>query len=364
VANLTPEREMNMKSLDRFSPEERLIGRRAFLRMSGLLGLGAASGLLMPKTAEALKLDQKNYRVSETRVAMGTVVSMTLIHPGKDQAEEAMGLAFQEIERLTGVMNRFAGSTALSLLNKEGRLKDMPPEMQHILERSLYYHTITGGAFDITVKPVVDLFQAKYEKGKLIEPGESELKGLIELVDARNVEVRARSVSFKKPGMGITLDGIAKGYIVDRASDLLSTRKIANHLINAGGDIRTAGNGAEEKPWTVAIEDPRKKKEYPDIIHMRDGAVATSGNYEVYYDREKMFHHIVNPRTGLSPALSTSVSVMAKTTMDADALSTSVFVMDPEPGIRFINSLPGCHSLVIDRSGRVLKSNSWKSAAA
>ncbi len=355
---------MNMKTLDRFSREDRLVGRRAFLKLSGLLGLGAASGLLLPKAAEALKLDQKNYKVSETRLAMGTIVSMTLIHHSKDQAEDAMGLAFEEIERLTALMNRFAGSTAISALNKDGRLMDAPPEMQRVLERSLFFHKITGGAFDITVKPVVDLFQANYDKGSRIEPKESELRGLIELVNAGNVELSGRSVSFKRPGMGITLDGIAKGYIVDKASELLSGHKISNHLINAGGDIRTAGSAEGEKPWTVAVEDPRKKNQYPDIIHLRDGAIATSGNYEVYYDREKMFHHIVNPRTGLSPALSTSVSVIAKTTMDADALSTSVFVMDPEPGIRFINSLPDCHSLVIDRSGKIIKSNGWKSVAA
>jgi thiamine biosynthesis lipoprotein len=364
VVNLACEREMNMKSEHRFSLEERLIGRRSFLRMSGLIGLGAASGFMLPKAAEALKFDQKNYKVSETRLAMGTVVSMTLIHPSKDHAEEAMGLAFKEIDRLSAMMNRFAGSAAISTLNKDGRLRDLPTEMQHVLERSLFFYKITGGAFDITVKPVVDLFQEKYEKGRQIEPGESELKGLIELVNAGNVEISGRSVSFKRHGMGITLDGIAKGYIVDKASELLSARKISNHLINAGGDIRTAGSGEGGKPWTVAVEDPRKKNQYPDIIHMRDGAIATSGNYEVYYDREKMFHHIVNPRTGLSPALSTSVSVMAKTTMDADALSTSVFVMDPEPGIQFINSLPDCHSLVIDRSGKILRSSNWKSAAA
>jgi thiamine biosynthesis lipoprotein len=332
--------------------------------MSGLLGIGVVSGLAIPGAADAVKFDKNNYKVSRTKIAMGTIVSMTLIHSSKDQAEEAIGLAFEEIERLSALMNRFSGSTAVSSLNQEGRLTDAPPELQRVLERSLLYSRLTGGAFDITVKPVVDLFQSKYDRGKRIEPTESELKALIGLVNAGNVQISGRSVSFKMDGMGITLDGIAKGYIVDRASELLSEHKISNHLINAGGDIRTAGSAAEEKPWTVAVQDPSRKQDYPDIIHMRDGAIATSGNYEVYYDREKMFHHIVNPRNGLSPALSTSVSVIAKTTMDADALSTSVFVMDPEPGTRFINSLPDCHSLVIERSGRILKSHNWKSAAA
>ena len=162
---------------------------------------------------------------------------------------------------------------------------------------------------------------------------------------------------------GITLDGIAKGYIVDRASEIISGYDIGNHLINAGGDIRTLGARADKRPWAVAIQDPLKRKDYPDIIHMNNGAIATSGNYEVYYDNEKMFHHIVDPRTGLSPQLSTSVSVTASSTMEADALSTSIFVMNPVNGTRLINSLPHSECLVIEKDGTQLKSRGWKSAA-
>jgi len=94
---------------------------------------------------------------------------------------------------------------------------------------------------------------------------------------------------------------------------------------------------------------------------MTNGAIATSGNYEVYFDREKMFHHIVNPKTGMSPDMSASVSVLADTAMNADALSTSVFVMKPAAGIRFIDSIPSCECLVISRTGKMLKSPGWKS---
>ena len=112
-----------------------------------------------------------------------------------------------------------------------------------------------------------------------------------------------------------------------------------------------------------AIQDPLKRKSYPDVVQMKDGAIATSGNYEVYFDQEKMFHHIVDPKTGFSPHLSTSVSIMASTTMEADALSTSVFVMGPEQGTRFINALSTCQSLIISKNGTLSKSKGWKSAA-
>jgi thiamine biosynthesis lipoprotein len=134
---------------------------------------------------------------------------------------------------------------------------------------------------------------------------------------------------------------------------------IVNHLINGGGDIRTSGAAAKGQPWTVAIQDPAKQKHYPDVIRMTSGAIATSGNYEIFYDREKVFHHIVNGRTGLSPEISASVTVRAATVMDADALATSVFVMQPTAGIGFINGQPGCECLVVANNGLVARSNGW-----
>jgi thiamine biosynthesis lipoprotein len=182
-------------------------------------------------------------------------------------------------------------------------------------------------------------------------------------VDARNIELMNQSLSFKAEGMGITLDGIAVGFIVDRVSELLVARGIRNHLINASGDIRTSGCKEDGKPWTVAVQDPWKRKAYPDVVHMGDGAISTSGNYEIYYDQEKMFHHIVNPKTGLSPDGVTSGTIIAATTMEADALATALCVMSPSQGMEFVNGLAACESLVIGKDGALWKSKGWKSAA-
>jgi len=181
-------------------------------------------------------------------------------------------------------------------------------------------------------------------------------------VGAENIIFDGRSIAFRKDGMGITLDGIAKGYIVDKASKVLTSKGIKNHLINAGGDIRTHGHAKGKRPWTIAIQDPQKKRHYPDIIKMNDGAIATSGNYEVYFDRERMFHHIVNPRTGRSPLQTVSSSVIARTTMEADALSTATFIMGPTQAVRFINSRPTTECLLITRKNKILRSAGWKTA--
>jgi thiamine biosynthesis lipoprotein len=352
-----------MKITDVFSCETGPMDRRSFLKLSGILGFGMASGGIIPATVEAVKFNRKMYKVSETRLAMGTFVSMTLIHSSKDEAEEAMGMAFQEIHRLTALLNRFDNNTAVGQLNKDGYLKDIPPEMTEVVATALRYHQISQGAFDITVKPLVDLFEEKLGGKNHLPPTQKETKQALELVGSQKVRLGEGKIVFQKPGMGITLDGIAKGFIVDRVSEHLSRHKIENHLINAGGDIRTKGAKGDNSPWRVGIEDPSKKKNYPDVIQMRDGAVATSGNYEIYYDRERMFHHIVDPSSGLSPDLKNSVSVRADTTMEADALSTSVFVMNPAEGIEFMNALPRCEGLVVAKDGSLLRSRGWKSAA-
>ena len=349
-----------MEKQDFFDHTSGPMNRRSFLKLSGILGIGLASATAIPTWAEAVRFNRKLYKVSKTRLAMGTFVSMTLLHSSRDQAEDAMGEAFFEIDRLSRAISRFDETTAVGQLNREGALKDVPPEVAEVVSRALEYYRITNGAFDISVKPVVDLFKEKFSQGKKMPPTEGELREALRLVNASNIEFKGSSIRFKHPGMGITLDGIAKGYIVDRASQVLARHRIKNHLINAGGDIRTMGHRRDKKPWTIAVQDPQKRKHYPDIIHMTDGAIATSGNYEIYFDKEKMFHHIVNPNTGLSPDGSTSVSVLAETAMAADALSTSVFVMNPERGTRFINSLPGCESLVVTKGNRKIKSAGWK----
>ena len=332
------------------------------MRLSGLVGLGVASAGILPLTAEAVKFNRKMHKVSRTRLAMGTFVSMTIIHSSRDQAEVAMGQAFEEIDRLTGLMNRFDDATAVGQLNRQGYLKEVPPEVAEVLDGALGLYRRSRGIFDISVKPMVDLFKENFDGQKITPPAASKLKQAFELVGSDKIEFDRRTVRFKIPGMGITLDGIAKGYIVDRASKILENHNIGNHLINAGGDIRMMGLRADKKPWTVAIEDPLKRKSYPDIVRLTNGAIATSGNYEIYFDREKMFHHIVDPRTGLSPDANTSVSVVAPSTMEADGLSTSVFVMTPVQGIRFIDSLPGRECLVISKGDEKFTSAGWKSA--
>ena len=352
-----------MLKMDNISFLERKIDRRSFLKISGILGMGIASAGIIPGKAGAVDTNRKLYKDSEAILAMGTTVSMTLVYHSRKKAEEAMALAFKEIDRLSGLMNRFDEKSPISRLNRDGRLENAPPDLIKVIEASLYYNNLTNGIFDITITPVLDLFGKKFSKGSEKGPSEKEIKKVLELVGSDLIEIGGSNISFRKKGMSITLDGIAKGYAVDMASKILLKHDIKNHLINAGGDIFVMGLRIDGKPWRVGVLNPEKGKEPEIIIDLTGAAIATSGNYENFFDREKMFHHIVNPKTGLSPIVNVSASVIAPTAMEADALATSMMIMSPGEGLKFIDSLPECESLIIERNGRIVKSSGWKNFA-
>jgi thiamine biosynthesis lipoprotein len=308
-------------------------------------------------------VDRNTYKSVTSRCAMGTAVSVTALGRSQAHTEEAVGWALAEMDRLIGIFNRYDTSSALTCLNDHGRLDDPPPELAFVVRHSLGVHEVSHGAFDITVAPLVDLFRNRLKVEASHPPTSAEIGEAMALVGSRRVELSRRSMRCARSGMAITLDGVAKGYIVDAMAAVLARRKIRRYLIDAGGDIRSGGRKEGGRPWTVAVRNPSDPGLFPGAIHLTDRAVATSGGYENYFDREKLFHHIVDAGTGMSPGACSSVSVAAPSAMAADALATAAFVLPPDEGLRFIERLPGCECLIIDRRGRSLSSRGWKATA-
>lgn len=332
--------------------------RRQFLKACGLLGLGAAVNGVLPVVSEAARIG-KEYSVHQTRLMMGTIVTITALHPSKQLGEEAVGRAFEEIKRLEAVFSRFDASTPVSVLNKDGKVSGIPAELAEVMDRSRRFGNLTDNTFDVTVQPVVDLFRAKQNLNGALDLSKEEFEHALSLVGQQNLKLSGRSIRLDREGMGITLDGIAKGYIVDKASAVLAAHGAVNHMINAGGDIRTMGEKDKATPWTIAIEDPAKNGNYPTVISMNTGAIATSGGYEVFYDKKHMYSHLVSPVSGKSPNNVASVSVTAPTVMEADALATAVSIMQTRKGLQFINSLPGREALIIARTGEQFATPRW-----
>lgn len=309
---------------------------------------------------EVVPVDRASRRVVHTRPAMGTLASVSVLARSAERADEAIGRAFEEMDRLVGIFSHYDGASAASLLNAEGRIEHPPQELTRLVADAQDFHRLTRGGFDISVAPVVELFRAR-RNGTL--PAPADVQAALELVGAGHVQVSERRIGFRRGGMRVTLDGIAKGYIVDAMTAVLERHRIRNYLVEAGGDIRAKGVRERRRPWRVAVQDPEKEGAFPDTIDLSGRAVATSGAYESYFDPERKHHHIVYADSGSSPRHSSSVTVSAPTAMAADALATSVFLLEPRAGIRFIEALRGCECLIVRHDGTQLKSKGWRSAA-
>jgi len=330
--------------------------------LSRLLDLGFERTDDALVATEARRVDRRTVLVTTARPAMGTLVALSALGRSQGGVEEAIGRAFEEMDRLIGIFSRFDAASPLTALNDAGRLDGPPPELVYVVARALRYHAITGGAFDISVAPLVNLFRERLRGPGPRAPSDDEITEALALVGAHEVTASEHAITLGRRGMGITLDGIAKGYIVDAMARALALGAVRGFLINAGGDIRTSGTRDDGRPWTVGVRDPRASEAFPDIIHVTDAAVATSGGYEIAFDHERRFHHIVDGTTGRSPNHHASVSVIAPTATAADALATAVFVLGAARGLALVEALAGCECLILDHDAPPRRSSGWRSA--
>lgn len=310
----------------------------------------------------AARIDAALWQVTAERPAMGTLVSVIALDPSRERLEQAIGRSFEVMQRLIDLLTRFDDASPIAILNTTGRLDGPPPEVSAVVAKAIDYHRLTRGAFDVSVAPLVDLFWSHLVREEPVEPTAAEIAEARARVGAEHVDLSRRLIALVRPGMRLTLDGIAKGYIVDAICAELDRGSVQRYLVNAGGDIRARGMNAHGNPWTIAVENPWHRGDYPDAICLTNSAVATSGSYECYYDPTRTCHHIINATTGRSPVHCSSVTVVAPTALAADALATSLFVMGPSDGVAFIEKLHGCACLILDRDGREHRSRRWRSA--
>lgn len=302
--------------------------------------------------------ESKEVYTEKTRNAMGTTISITVIDFDETKAERAIDAAFLEIERIDNMMSRQKESSELFVLNSEGAILSASLDLVYVLQKSYYYSELSEGAFDITVLPILNLWADKVKEGSYPKP--DEINKTLEKVGYKKISINMDNVAFKEKGMKITLDGIAKGYAVDMAVEVLKNHGIEHALVNAGGDLRAFGS----KNWTIALQNPENKEEYIVLFGICNESVATSGNYERYFNDVAKVNHIADPRTGFSAKGLISVTIVSEKATDADALATAVFVLGEEKGMRLVNALDGVESLIITSDKRILKSKGFEQREA
>ncbi len=334
-----------------------LMGRRTMLKGAGAALVGSAVMLQNPLNLLASSLPNTHV-YTQTRVMLGTFVTINAVHANKNLADEAMGQAFGEVQKLEAELTRHHSSSPLSMLNASGKLYDAPKSLTYVISRAKRVHDLTDGAFDMTVAPLLNAYRdAQNPKGKMILDMQT-ISQAKELVQASEVFVSADHVRLGRSGMALTLDGIAKGYIADMASEILTKYGVSNHLVNAGGDIRTSGQKDTSTPWRVAIENPARDGSVLTSFNLY-GAVATSGSYEMFYDASRKHHHLIDPKLKQSPQHTVSVTVSAPTALEADALATALSVLPARKALSLVQSLPKRECLILTSQGQVLKSSGF-----
>ena len=329
--------------------------RRKALKIGGISAMTAIGSIgVMRSVLAELDFDL----VKETRTKMGTLVTISVVHRDVSIARTIIDEAFVEIDRLEALFSRYREGTPLWVLNREGILENPPSEMLEVLTHALEIDTLTDGAFDVTVAPLVDLYSNSFEEvGEL--PSEVQIENALSLVGSQGINFDRDKIVFERDGMSLSFDGIAKGYIVDQAVKIIKKEGVRGGLIDAGGDMRATGEDLLGESWRLAIQHPRNPGSYLCLIDLSDGAVATSGDYMQYLTEDLIVHHIVDPRLGTSPDHTSSVSVIASTAAEADALSTATLVLGPEKGIRLLNELPGVEGILVTKDQEVIKTEGF-----
>ena len=329
--------------------------RRKALKIGGISAMTAIGSIgVMRSVLAELDFDL----VKETRTKMGTLVTISVVHRDVSIARTIIDEAFVEIDRLEALFSRYREGTPLWVLNREGILENPPSEMLEVLTHALEIDTLTDGAFDVTVAPLVDLYSNSFEEmGEL--PSEVQIENALSLVGSQGINFDRDKIVFERDGMSLSFDGIAKGYIVDQAVKIIKKEGVRGGLIDAGGDMRATGEDLLGESWRLAIQHPRNPGSYLCLIDLSDGAVATSGDYMQYLTEDLIVHHIVDPRLGTSPDHTSSVSVIASTAAEADALSTATLVLGPEKGIRLLNELPGVEGILVTKDQEVIKTEEF-----
>ncbi|MEW6523775.1 MAG: FAD:protein FMN transferase [Bacillota bacterium] len=298
--------------------------------------------------------------LERTEFMMDTIVRITYFQPGQGAAVEKALAAMQEIEEK---MSAHLDTSEVSAINRAAGLHPVKVSSQTLqtIMLGLEAGRLTGGAFDITIKPLIDLWGIG-KKGDYV-PSSEEIESARQLVDYRLVRVdqEAGEVMLEKAGMAMDLGGIAKGYAVDEAARVLMENGVTEALINAGGDIYVLGEKAGGNPWRIAVQHPRRSSDYIAILQLRSISAVTSGDYERFIDvGGQRYHHILDPRTGRPPGELVSATVVASSAAMADALSTAVFVLGLEPGMALLRSLPGVEGLVVTPAGTVIYTDGLK----
>ncbi len=302
----------------------------------------------------------------ESRIVMDTFCTITVVSSSEEKAREAIEVGFVRIKKLEQLLNFFSPESEITAINRASGSSPVKvsKETLEIIKKAVEIADYTNGAFDPTIGPVMKLwgFPKQAPKSSTI-PSIDEIKNALRFVDYKKIKmnISASEVFLEKKGMELDLGGIAKGYAADMAIEAIKAKGIKAALVAIAGDIKGFGLKPDLQPWKVGIQSPRPADSKSKIgeedifvsLYLKDKAISTSGDYQRFFIKQgRRYHHILDPRIGYSTSNVISVSVIAPHGFMADGLSTGIFVLGREKGIKLLES-KGLDGIIVDANEKI-----------
>lgn len=255
--------------------------------------------------------------------------------------ENILQLAVNRVNEIEARMSAFLSDSDISRINQYAGSELVPihPETMELLKNAMRYAELSGGAFDITVRPLVELWGIGKKNNYI--PSEQKILQTLKLVNAKDLIINQELglAGLKNSGQKIDLGGIAKGYAADEVKRILHENNIKNALINLGGNVLTMGHRPDEEQWKIGVQNPLSPTgNYLGVLNVSEKTIVTSGSNERFFIKDGIrYHHILDPRSGKPTQTGLlSVTVVSDTSLEADVITTALFVMGLEKGIAFL----------------------------
>lgn len=278
---------------------------------------------------------------TEYKPLYGTTVKLDVCYIPEEEEEirPAFTEAWEKLEGIQEEMNVFNDQSELAEINRSyPQAIAVSDDMSRILKESLYFHQLTGGVFDVTVYPLINLWKNSAKENRY--PAAEELAAVRSRIGSNNIELlKEGRVRFKNPEVKIDLGGIGAGFAADEAAKIFRKHGFTNFLVDAGGDMLAGGRNCEGKKWRIGVKDPRDKRRLVDVVELSDAAVSTSGNYEQHFEIQgEQWSHIINPVTGYPQRGVASATLIAPRGIDVDAVATALCVWDAKTATAFVDA--------------------------
>ncbi|MDP2759543.1 MAG: FAD:protein FMN transferase [Sideroxyarcus sp.] len=321
------------------------MSRRRFITF-----VAAAAGLPLLMKAG----DSQSKPVRWEGIALGAPASIQLFHTDEAQARAAIAAGLDELKRLEAIFSVYRADSSISMLNREGALENAPDDFVAMLTRALSLAKISDGVYDPTIQPVWQTYFRHFTSSNPdpAGPAPRDLAAALALVDWRAVKVDAanKRVSFDRPGMGLTLNSGAQGYITDRVADVLRAHGFDRMLVDMG-EPRALSAKPDGSAWRIAIANPANPARSVVTLDLVDKCVSTSGGYGTLFDDAGAFTHIIDSRTGRTAPALLGVSVVADTGTIADGLSAAMLMAPVERRQDILRSAGGQKAIYVTPEG-------------